>query len=162
MSLFDVSKRAGVKLALIAFMAFMGLRTAHAAGESSPLDVVSADGTKHHFTVELAISWDDQARGLMYRKHLDPDKGMLFVFEQPDYLSFWMRNCLIPLDMLFIRQDGTIANIVANAEPGTDTPRKSLGRAIGVLEIPGGRAAELGIKPGDIVRHPLLGTAEKN
>ncbi|MCJ9430206.1 DUF192 domain-containing protein [Kordiimonas marina] len=162
MSLFEVSKRAGVKLALIAFMALMGLRSAYAAGEASPLDVESADGTKHHFTVELALNWEDQAKGLMYRKHLDPNKGMLFVFDEPDHLSFWMRNCLIPLDMLFIRANGTIANIVANAEPGTDTPRKSRGRAIAVLEIPGGRAAELGIKPGDIVRHPLLGTAEKN
>lgn len=89
--------------------------------------------------------------GLMYRNALSPDRGMIFPFEQPRQASFWMRNTLIPLDMIFIRADGTIANIAANTVPMSEVPVLSEGNVAAVLEIAGGRSAELGIKAGDKV-----------
>ena len=123
----------------------------------TPVAVVQADGKIHAFDVELALSNAQRSLGLMYRAELAPDHGMLFIFSDSRPRSFWMRNCLIPLDIIFLKADGSIINIVANAEPGTDTQRLSDGPAKAVFEIPGGRAAELGIKPGDIVQHALLG-----
>lgn len=128
-----------------------------AADDAATAVVRTADGTEHSFTVELALTPAEQARGLMYRTELAPDAGMLFIFPDPKRASFWMQNTLIPLDMLFVRQNGRIANIIANAEPETTTSRRSTGRVKAVLEIPGGRAAELGIKAGDLVLHPMLG-----
>jgi len=89
--------------------------------------------------------------GLMFRNKLAPDRGMIFPFETPRVASFWMRNTLIPLDMIFVRADGSIANIEANTVPYSEEPVTSAGPVAAVLEIPGGRSAELGIKPGDKV-----------
>ena len=89
--------------------------------------------------------------GLMYRDKLAPDRGMIFPFDPPRDASFWMRNTLIPLDMIFVRADGSIANIAANTVPYSEVPMTSEGPVAAVLEIAGGRAAELGIKPGDKV-----------
>jgi len=123
----------------------------------TPAHVTQQDGTSHAFGVELALSNAQRSMGLMYRAELAPNHGMLFIFGDMRPRSFWMRNCLISLDIIFLNPDGSIINIVANAEPGTDTPRRSSGPAKAVLEIPGGRAAELGLAPGDTVRHALLG-----
>ena len=90
--------------------------------------------------------------GLMYRNALAPDRGMIFPFNPPRPASFWMRNTLIPLDMIFVRTDGSIANIAANTVPYSEEPVTSDGTVVAVLEIAGGRAAELGIKPGDKVK----------
>ena len=89
--------------------------------------------------------------GLMYRNALAPDRGMIFPFDPPRQASFWMRNTLIPLDMIFIRTDGTIANIAANTVPFSEEPVLSEGDVAAVLEIAGGRSAELGIRAGDKV-----------
>ena len=89
--------------------------------------------------------------GLMYRNKLAPDRGMIFPFDPPREASFWMRNTLIPLDMIFVRADGSIANIAANTVPYSEEPVPSDGPVAAVLEIAGGRSAELGIKPGDKV-----------
>ncbi|NVJ96813.1 MAG: DUF192 domain-containing protein [Alphaproteobacteria bacterium] len=132
-----------------------------AVADVGSLTVETADGTEHHFGVELALTPEARAQGLMFRRELGPNKGMLFVFPDADRRSFWMKNTYIPLDIIFIRRNGTIANIVESAEPETLTSRSSTGRASAVLEIPGGRAAELGIKAGDLVRHSLLGTAKE-
>lgn len=94
---------------------------------------------------------------MMFRTQMGPDEGMLFVFPQVRRASFWMRNTLIPLDMLFVRANGRIANIIENVAPETDTSRRSTGKVKAVFEIPGGRAAELGIKSGDLVVHPAFG-----
>jgi len=123
----------------------------------TPATVSQLDGSSHAFDVELALSNMQRSLGLMYRAELAPNHGMLFIFGDVRTRSFWMRNCLIPLDIIFLNPDGSIINIVANAEPGTDTQRRSDGPAKAVLEIPGGRAAELGLQPGDTVRHALLG-----
>ena len=87
----------------------------------------------------------------MYRKSLGPAEGMIFPYDPPQDVGFWMKNTLIPLDMIFIRADGTIARIAANTVPHSLEPNVSGEPVAAVLEIRGGRAAELGIKPGDRV-----------
>ena len=114
------------------------------------LEVKSGDKT-HKFTVEMARTDKEQARGLMYRTELADNMGMLFPYDQPQILSFWMKNTLISLDLIFIREDGTIANIAAEAEPYSLESLKSEEPTVAVLEIAGGLAEELGIKAGDIV-----------
>ena len=99
----------------------------------------------------LARTKEEQTRGLMFRTSLPADGGMLFPFPKPRIASFWMKNTLIPLDMFFIRADGSIANIAANTVPYSEEPVPSDGPVAAVLEIAGGRSAELGIKPGDKV-----------
>jgi len=122
-----------------------------AAGlQQVPLTIRSASGT-HRFTVEVARSPEEQANGLMHRQSLAPDRGMIFPYDPPQPASFWMKNTLIPLDMIFIRADGTIARIAANTVPLSLEPVPSLEPVAAVLEINGGRAAELGIKEGDRV-----------
>ncbi len=122
----------------------------------TPLTVDKANGETHAFEVELAITNKQRQQGLMYRSELAPNKGMLFIFSAEQARSFWMRNTYIPLDIIFLRSDGSIINIIENAEPQTDTPRPSTAPAKAVLELAGGRAKELGIMSGDIVRHALL------
>jgi uncharacterized membrane protein (UPF0127 family) len=115
-----------------------------------PLTIASGART-HRFTVEVARTVEEQATGLMNRSSLAPDRGMIFPFETPREASFWMKNTLIPLDIIFVRTDGRIANIEANTVPLSLEPVLSVGPVGAVLEIPGGRSAELGIKPGDKV-----------
>ena len=114
-------------------------------------------GGVFEFDVELALTRGEQAFGLMFVEEMPQSQGMLFVFESEAPRSFWMRNTLIPLDMIFIRADGTIANIIARAEPQTETSRPSDGPVLGVLEINGGLSALLGIGPGDRVVHAAFG-----
>jgi len=111
------------------------------------------------FEIELATNDTERARGLMYRKQLGPYEGMLFDFYQEMPVSFWMKNTLIPLDMVFIAADGTVKHVHANAVPLTTDPVPSRFPVRAVLEINGGSAALLGIKPGDKVRHPIFGNA---
>lgn len=119
--------------------------------ELRPLRIES-DGKRHDFTVEMARSPQEQARGLMFRTELAPDAGMLFPFEPAKTASFWMKNTPIPLDIVFIRADGTIESIAAETEPYSLAPVQSGEPVAAVLEIAGGRAAALGIEPGDTVR----------
>ena len=116
-----------------------------------PLTIVSG-GKTHRFTVEVAGTAEEQRVGLMNRQQLAPDRGMIFPFAEERVASFWMRNTLIPLDMIFIRSDGTITNIEANTVPLSEEPVLSYEPVIAVLEIPGGRSAELGINAGDTVK----------
>ncbi|MGH6705581.1 MAG: DUF192 domain-containing protein [Sphingomicrobium sp.] len=118
--------------------------------EQVPLTITSGQRT-HRFTVEIARTQQEQATGLMNRSELAPDRGMIFPFDPPRDASFWMKNTLIPLDMIFVRADGSIANIAANTVPLSLEPVPSEGPVGAVLELAGGRAAELGIKPGDKV-----------
>ena len=114
-----------------------------------PLTIHSATGD-HKFTVQVAATPEQQEHGLMFYRSLPGDQGMIFPYEPPQAVSFWMKNTLIPLDMLFIRADGTIARI-ATAKPLDETPVPSGVPIAAVLEIRGGRAAELGIREGDKV-----------
>jgi uncharacterized membrane protein (UPF0127 family) len=120
--------------------------------EQLPLTVLSANGRSHRFTVEVARTAEEQATGLMNRQNLAPDRGMIFPYQPPRNASFWMKNTLIPLDIIFIRPDRTIARIEAETVPLSLEPVPSLEPVGAVLEIAGGRAAELGIKPGDRVQ----------
>ncbi|HEY6047498.1 MAG TPA: DUF192 domain-containing protein [Sphingomicrobium sp.] len=114
-----------------------------------PLTIRSGSAV-HNFTVEVAGTPEQQERGLMFVRSLPADKGMIFPYNPPQDVAFWMKNTLIPLDIIYIRADGTIIRI-ANAKPLDETPLPSGEPAAAVLEIRGGRAAELGIKPGDLV-----------
>lgn len=115
------------------------------------LAIETADGKKHVFDVEIARTPAEHSYGLMNRKSMGMNYGMLFLFPVEAERSFWMRNTLIPLDMIFIREDGAIHSIHDSAIPHDLTPIYSKGPALAVLEINGGRAAALGIKPGDRV-----------
>jgi len=115
-----------------------------------PLSVTSK-GKRHAFAVEVAQTPQAQARGLMFRTELGPNEGMVFPYSAPQMLSFWMKNTPLPLDIIFIGADGKIVNIAAMTTPYSLDSVSSTGPAMAVLEIPGGRAAELGIAPGDTV-----------
>ncbi len=126
------------------------------AFERSALVIETAAGARYPFEVELALTPEQQARGLMFRDSLAPDAGMLFVFERPRHAAFWMRNTLIPLDMLFLREDGTVVRIAERTEPLSEESVPSGQPVKAVLEITGGLSAQLGIRPGDRVLHRLL------
>ena len=114
------------------------------------LKVKSENGT-HAFRVEVASTFKEQEHGLMFRSEMGADEGMIFPNKPPRRSAFWMRNTVIPLDIIFIGTDHRILNIAANAVPYDETPLPSDGIAAGVLELNGGRAAQLGIKAGDKV-----------
>ena len=116
-----------------------------------PLTITTANGKTHRFTVEVARSPEEQAHGLMDRQSLAPDHGMIFPYEPAQAVAFWMKNTLIPLDMVFISPGGKILRIEANTVPLSLDPVGSGDVVEAVLEIPGGRAAELGIQAGDQV-----------
>lgn len=112
--------------------------------------VVTSDEASHTFSVELADDAQERARGLMYRRSMPREEGMLFDFDEETGVSFWMANTYIPLDLIFIRADGTIKSI---AERATPLSRRSIAETgvRYVLEINGGLTDELGIAPGDAV-----------
>lgn len=126
------------------------IRTAPSGLPLAPLEIRGPAKTSH-FTVEIARTEDEQARGLMFRATLGQNEGMIFPFATSRMASFWMKNTLIPLDMIFIRSDGTIAMIAAETVPQSLTPVGPGEPVAAVLEIPGGRAADLGIAEGDRV-----------
>ena len=115
-----------------------------------------SDGTEPAFDVELAVSPQQQAQGLMYRPSLAADAGMLFIYRPAREVSMWMKNTVIPLDMLFIAEDGEIVKIVERAVPFSLTTISSDGRVRAVLEINGGMINRLGIRPGDRLVHPAF------
>ncbi|MCB2061560.1 MAG: DUF192 domain-containing protein [Novosphingobium sp.] len=115
-----------------------------------PLTVIH-EGKRHRFRVEIAGNPYEQAKGLMFRTEMGADEGMLFPMKPPRNASFWMKNTVIPLDIIFVGQDRRIINIAADAVPYSEENLESQGLAAAVLELNGGRAAELGIGPGDKV-----------
>lgn len=118
--------------------------------EVIPVTITTSAGTRT-IQAELAVSAEAQARGLMFRTEMGADEGMLFTYPAAKRLSFWMRNTVLPLDMVYIGPDQRVLNIIPNATPYSETPLLSDGLAIANLELNGGRAAELGIAPGDRV-----------
>ena len=120
-----------------------------------PLIIVTAAGQKN-FQVEVMRTMDERARGLMFRRYLPADRGMLFDFAVEAQVAMWMKDTFIPLDMLFIRKDGTISQIAENTEPHSTRTISSSEPVYAVLEINGGIAAKLGIKAGDKIVHPLF------
>jgi hypothetical protein len=140
-------------LAGAALTACAGAGRAQAGFE--PLEVATARGVQR-FQVEIADNDAERARGLMFRTSLAADRGMLFIFPEPAEQSFWMKNTLIPLDIIFIGADGRVLNIARQAAPKTLDPRRSAGEARFVLELRGGEAARRGIAPGDRVGHRAI------
>ena len=155
--------RAVALVALVVLMAPASARMAAAEGglarfEQDRLAIETAKGDRHDFSVELAITPRQQQQGLMFRRDMAPDAGMLFVYRPQRAASMWMRNTMIPLDMLFIAEDGRIVKIVERAVPlslktiSADHPVRA------VLEVNGGTVARLGIAPGDRVIHGAFDT----
>ena len=136
------------------------------AGEAAnaatiPVTITMA-GQAHRFDVEVARTDAEQDRGLMFRTGLPANGGMIFPFEKPRIGSFWMKNTLIPLDMIFIRADGTVHRIETDTEPHSERIIASEGDVAGVLEMKAGSARRLGLKPGDRVEHSHFKAAAKH
>src|SRR5947207_14013047 len=125
--------------------------TAPAAALPHSSIVIETPRGQVHLSVEIAADSRSQVRGLMYRTQLPADAGMLFDFHDDHFRAFWMKNTPLPLDMLFIRADGTISSILPNAKPLSEEPITSREPVRAVLEINGGRAAALDIQPGEQV-----------
>jgi uncharacterized membrane protein (UPF0127 family) len=140
---------------LVPLLLFLAGR-APLGAERETLEIVSKSGV-HVFLVELAVSEEERARGLMFRRSLPEGEGMLFKFEPDQVINMWMHNTYIPLDMIFIRSDGRILRIAEHTTPQSDNIISSGGPARGVLEVIAGTAAKFGIAPGDRVAHPWFG-----
>jgi uncharacterized protein len=140
-------------LSLVAPLGCAARPPAEPAPAAAPARVVvmTAAGARHVVKVELARTDPERERGLMFRRELAEDAGMLFLFSQSEERAFWMKNTLIPLDMLFIDDGGRVAGIVVEAEPLTLSPRTPGVPARFVLEVRGGWAARHGVRPGDRV-----------
>lgn len=148
----------GIALLLLVLLAPLPLE----ARDTAPvfprdhLTVQRADGQKIAFDVEVATTQEQTEYGLMFRPSLPPDSGMLFLFSQPQRARFWMKNTLIPLDLLFIRDSGVIARVAPQAKPQDLTLIESGEEVLAVLEIKGGEAQRRGIAAGDRIRHPAF------
>ncbi|MCE4224740.1 DUF192 domain-containing protein [Methylobacterium sp. C25] len=122
---------------------------------TEPLAIVSKSG-RHAFKVEVMRTDSDRGRGLMFRKSLAADRGMLFDFEQVQTVNMWMKNTYLPLDMVFIRADGTVARVAADTEPFSTKVIPSGEPVLAVLEVNAGTAQKLGIRSGDRVEHAMF------
>lgn len=141
--------------ALVAVDAAGAKPAAKPAAKLETVEIITSKG-RARFQVEIAATHAEQQRGLMFRKSLAPDRGMLFTYAKPQPAAFWMKNTLIPLDIIYIAASGRVLSIVRNAQPHNEMPLPSGGPILGVLEIAGGRAAQLGILPGDRVLHRIF------
>ncbi len=153
--------RYALSLILCAFLALLplGARAEEAILTKIEPLTIATDGDATMFTVEIADTEPTRARGLMFRQRLPEDRGMLFDFGQPRSVSMWMKNTLIPLDMLFIRADGTIAYIAENTVPKSLDTIGVSEPVLAVLELAGGTARKKGIRSGDKVYHRIFSTA---
>jgi len=143
-------------LALLFAMLFVLAPIAACSSENRA--VLHTDTGDWAFNVEVVDNDETRARGLMFRQELAPDAGMLFDFFEERPVSFWMRNTFIPLDMVFIGADGLVKTIHVNARPQDPTAIPSEVPVRFVLEIPGGRSVEIGLKPGDRFEHSRVGS----
>ena len=143
---------------LILWLTWMS--SAQAACDESRVDLRGAWGTVR-FTVELAVTPEERSRGLMHRRSLPGGAGMFFVFESPQNVAFWMKDTLIPLDILFLSDEGVVQRIHESAKPLDQTPISGGDGVQYVLEINGGLSRRIGIAAGTEVRHPAIerGTA---
>ncbi len=121
------------------------------------LSIETSSGS-HGFDVEVMRTNAELERGLMFRRKLASDSGMLFDFKSPQNVSMWMKNTYLPLDMVFIGRDGRVVSVKEDAEPLSERIISSGGPVVGVLEVNAGTAKRIGVKVGDLVRHPMFGT----
>ena len=120
-----------------------------------PLSIVTATGT-HNFSVEVMRTAAEHERGLMFRRYLPPDRGMLFDFAVEQPVVMWMKNTYLPLDMIFMDRKGRVVSIAADAEPLSEKLIPSGEPVFAVLEVNGGTAARIGLKAGDLVRNEMF------
>jgi uncharacterized membrane protein (UPF0127 family) len=139
-------------LLLALFLACTPSTGAPRTGTPARVVIETAGGAHHAVTVELARTPEERARGLMQRQRLDPDAGMLFLFEETARHGFWMKNTLIPLDLVFLSEDGRIAAIVEGAAPHSLTLRDGGVESRYVLEVNGGWTRARAVNVGDRVR----------
>lgn len=144
-----------LSIVLLALTLWSSALPARAQAAFERLTIVSGSN-RHVFHVEVMDTEEKRARGLMFRRELALDRGMLFDFKQVQPVSFWMKNTYIPLDMIFIDQRGQIVNIAENTEPLSERSVPSAGPVLGVLEVNAGMSRKLGIKPGDRVEHRIF------
>lgn len=150
-----------MRLLISAFLIGLGLLLMPAAGiaaggAATELLTIRSAKAAHEFHVELAVTPDQQRRGLMYRRSLAPDAGMLFLYENGSKITMWMANTYIPLDMVFIGASGRITHIVERTVPESTELIGSNGPVRAVLELNGGTTSRLGIRVGDRVEYPAL------
>ena len=138
----------------------LGCQPSGAAGarfDRSTVTIETASGG-HEFKVELALTPSQQAQGLMFRRRMAPDAGMLFVYRAEEVVTMWMKNTFIPLDMLFIDSSGRIVRIAERTVPQSEAVISSGGPVLAVLELNAGTASRLKIRPGDRIKSPALNT----
>lgn len=141
---------------VVALISISGCRAEDQGGKTYPLAITRADGVRLDLKVEIADTVESRTIGLMFRQSLADDAGMLFIFDDVAPRAFWMKNTLIPLDMVFLRPDGSIINIAENAIPHDETGVPSAEPARAVLEIKGGQAQKLGLKPNDVIHFNIF------
>jgi uncharacterized membrane protein (UPF0127 family) len=129
------------------------------AASTGTLVLKTATGD-HNFTIEVATTDQERALGLMFRRSLPENSGMLFIYDPPQPATMWMKNTLIPLDMVFISAEGKVHRIESNTEPFSTTVIPSEGEVVGVLELNAGEADKIGLKRGDKVVYPGLANQE--
>ncbi|MEM8574009.1 MAG: DUF192 domain-containing protein [Pseudomonadota bacterium] len=125
------------------------------AERTAPLVLKTGTGT-HTYTVEIAETPGEKARGLMFRRSMPQDRGMIFIYDPPQRATMWMRNTYISLDMIFITEEGTVLRIESNTEPFSTDIIDAGGITKAVLELNAGETARIGLKPGDRVLFPGL------
>ncbi|HBB54787.1 MAG TPA: DUF192 domain-containing protein [Hyphomonadaceae bacterium] len=140
----------------LALVFVLALSSPAGAQEREPLTIVTADGQRHAFSIDLADTAQERQLGLMNVESIADDYGMLFDFGQTAPVSMWMKNTLLSLDMLFVGEDGTVKSIARRTKPLSTRTIPSGAPVKAVLEIRGGRASELGVKVGDRIEHPLF------
>ena len=151
------TQRRLASLAVAASLAVSPLQ-ALAAATAPAIDdlVIDTASGPHHFTVEVMRGREDLERGLMFRRKLAAESGMLFDFGRVQPVSMWMKNTYLPLDMVFIAADGRVVSVKRDAEPLSEAIISSGGEVLGVLEINAGTAARIGVKAGDRVDDPMF------
>lgn len=146
------------RLLLIAVTGLLMISGRPVLAEEPVQVLIHAGGSTLRFAAEIADTAEERSQGLMYRQHLAANEGMLFLYPAERPVTFWMKNTPLPLDMIFIDGNGRIVHVAAMAKPFDTTPISSERPAKAVLEIPGGAAGQLGIKPGDVVEWPAQST----
>ena len=141
-------------LCLVCLLCACAARTADPVLEE--LRIISIEGDVHTFQIEIADTTSTRARGLMYRKSLPSDQGMLLVYPTPQRVSIWMKNTYIPLDIFYVGRYGEIVSIVTDAKPLSLKSMPSAVDVLAVLELNAGESAKRGIKVGDQVVHPVF------
>ena len=145
-------------LNLVAGIALLSAAASGALADECAVDRIDVryGGAQVSFVIEIVDTIESRAQGLMFREEMAEDAGMLFIYEEPRRVTFWMKNTLIPLDMLFISYDGVVLNIKENATPLSEDIIPGGTGVLQVLEINGGLVQELGLGIGAQVRHPSL------